>query len=271
MNLIQIGRFSRVTRLSVKALRRYADQGLLVPAMIDPSNGYRYYTYEQAREAELIRVLRSLDVPLSDIRRALQASDPQAFGSILGEQERRIESELAHQQRMLGFLRQLIDNQGALMPDTISIKHTPAHAAAVVRARATADTMADTVGASFAAIGAAIQASGATFAGPPFFTMSAPADDEPTEIEVGFPVAAPFTDRDAVMGIEVPAMTVAAAIHRGPYDQAGPVYQAIEAWIQEHGHAGVGAPREVYLNSPGDVASPEEYLTEIQFPISDPA
>lgn len=270
MNLIQIGRFSRVTRLSVKALRRYADEGLLVPATIDPSNGYRYYTYEQARDAELIRVLRSLDVPLSDIRRALQASDPQAFRSILGEQERRIENELAHQQRMLDFLRQLIDNKGVLMPYTISIKHTPAYAAAVLRIQATAATMSDTVAAGYARIGAAVQASGAVFAGPPFFTMAAPPDDEPTEIEIGFPVAAPFTDRDGVIGVDVPAMTVAAAIHRGPYDQAGPTYQAIESWIQEHGHAGVGAPREVYLNAPADVASPEDYLTEIQFPISTP-
>ncbi|HML49958.1 MAG TPA: GyrI-like domain-containing protein [Propionicimonas sp.] len=271
MNLIQIGRFSRVTRLSVKALRRYADEGLLVPAHIDASSGYRYYTYEQARDAELIRVLRSLDVPLSDIQRALQATDRQSFLTILSEHELRIQSELAHQQRMLGFLRQLINNEGVLMPYDISIKQTPAHFAAVVRADATAATMADTVGAGFAAAAAAIQASGAAFAGPPFFSMATPPDDEPAEIEVGFPVATAFTDRDGVIGVEVPAMVVAAAIHRGPYDQAGPVYQAIEAWIQAHGHAGVGAPREVYLNSPGDTTNPEDYLTEIQFPISTPA
>lgn len=270
MNLIQIGRFSQVTRLSVKALRRYADEGLLVPAAVDPSSGYRYYTYGQARDAELIRVLRSLDVPLSDIRRALQATDRQTFLAILSEQELRIETELAHQRRRLTFLRQLINNEGALMPYDISIKQIPAQFAAVVHADATAATMPDIIRDGFAAAAAAVQASGAVFAGPPFFSMSTPPDEDPTEIEVGFPVAAPFSDRDGVLGVEVPAMMVAAAVHRGPYDEVGPVYQTVWAWIQEHGHAGVGAPREVYLNSPADVASPEEYLTEIQFPISTP-
>lgn len=271
MNLIQIGRFSQVTRLSVKALRRYADEGLLIPAHIDPFSGYRYYTYEQARDAELIRMLRSLDVPLSDIRRALQTADRQAFLAILSEQELRIETELAHQRRMLAFLRQLINNEGALMPYDISIKQIPAQFAAVVRADATAATMPDIIRDGFTAAAAAVQASGAAFAGPPFFSMSTPPDEDPTEIEVGFPVAAPFTDRDGVLGVEVPAMMVAAAVHRGPYDEVGPVYQAVWAWIQEHGHAGVGAPREVYLNSPGDTTKPEDYLTEIQFPISTPA
>ena len=36
-NLIPIGRFSRMTRLSIKALRHYDELGLLVPAVVDPS------------------------------------------------------------------------------------------------------------------------------------------------------------------------------------------------------------------------------------------
>ncbi|GIE82066.1 hypothetical protein Aph02nite_80160 [Actinoplanes philippinensis] len=42
-DLIPIGRFSRMSRLSIKALRFYAEQGLIVPAWVDPSSGYRYY------------------------------------------------------------------------------------------------------------------------------------------------------------------------------------------------------------------------------------
>ena len=41
--LVPIGDFSRMTHLSVKALRFYHDQGLLEPARIDPSSGYRFY------------------------------------------------------------------------------------------------------------------------------------------------------------------------------------------------------------------------------------
>jgi DNA-binding transcriptional MerR regulator len=38
-----IGEFSLVTSVSIKALRLYHEKGLLIPAEIDPSSGYRYY------------------------------------------------------------------------------------------------------------------------------------------------------------------------------------------------------------------------------------
>ncbi len=61
--LVPIGRFSKVARLSVKALRRYDEQGLLRPALVDRDTGYRYYALSQALEAERIRLLRSLELP----------------------------------------------------------------------------------------------------------------------------------------------------------------------------------------------------------------
>jgi hypothetical protein len=39
---LSIGDFSRMTYLSVKALRRYHDLGPLVPATVDGFTGYRY-------------------------------------------------------------------------------------------------------------------------------------------------------------------------------------------------------------------------------------
>jgi len=41
VGLVPIGRFSKMTRLSVKALRLYDENGLLPPAHVDPSSGYR--------------------------------------------------------------------------------------------------------------------------------------------------------------------------------------------------------------------------------------
>ena len=68
-----IGGLARLSRLSLKALRRYDAEGLLVPAWVDPDSGYRYYSAEQVRTATTIALLRSLDVPLSTIREVLAA------------------------------------------------------------------------------------------------------------------------------------------------------------------------------------------------------
>lgn len=42
-NLMAIGEFSRRSGLSGKVLRADAEQGVLVPAAVDPESGYRNY------------------------------------------------------------------------------------------------------------------------------------------------------------------------------------------------------------------------------------
>lgn len=61
------GRFRAATRLSAKALRLYAEQGLLVPAYVDPQTGYRYYSAQQAPRARLIARLRQLGLSMARI------------------------------------------------------------------------------------------------------------------------------------------------------------------------------------------------------------
>jgi DNA-binding transcriptional MerR regulator len=70
-----IGDFSRMTHLSVKALRHYHDLGLLMPAEIDPASGYRFYEPSQVPVALVIRRFRDLGMPLEEIRQMLQAPD----------------------------------------------------------------------------------------------------------------------------------------------------------------------------------------------------
>lgn len=65
---LRAGEFGAAGRLSPKALRLYAEQGLLVPARVDPATGYRYYAPEQLPRARLIARLRRIGVPLARIR-----------------------------------------------------------------------------------------------------------------------------------------------------------------------------------------------------------
>jgi DNA-binding transcriptional MerR regulator len=115
-NLIPIGRFSRMTRLSVKALRRYDQLGLLVPALVDPSSSYRYYTYSQANRAEAIRILRRLDMPLEQIRELLESDDAAVAAKLLQVHRGRLEDELERQRRRLAFIERLIEREESVMP-----------------------------------------------------------------------------------------------------------------------------------------------------------
>lgn len=49
--MLTIGRFADATGPTAKALRHYDEIGLLVPAPVDPDNGYRYYDTAQIEDA----------------------------------------------------------------------------------------------------------------------------------------------------------------------------------------------------------------------------
>lgn len=72
-NLLSIGMFAEMTRLSLKALRLYDELDLLKPLHIDSQSGYRYYGIDQLSSARMIRNLRDMDMPLATIRQVLAA------------------------------------------------------------------------------------------------------------------------------------------------------------------------------------------------------
>lgn len=72
------------------------------------------------------------------------------------------------------------------------------------------------------------------------------------------------------LGIKrVPAKLVASAMHKGPYETIEPTYRELAQWVADEGYAMAGPPEELYYSDPA-VTPPEEYLTEILFPVRKP-
>ena len=95
---LSIGEVSKLTHLSVKALRHYHAVGLLVPAAVDPQSRYRRYDAAQTGDAQLIRRLRALDMPIDAIRDVVTAVDGAARDTAIAEHLARMEGELARTQ-----------------------------------------------------------------------------------------------------------------------------------------------------------------------------
>ncbi|MGP9680758.1 MerR family transcriptional regulator [Brachybacterium sp. AOP3-A1-3] len=66
--LLSIGELATASGLSPKALRMYAESGLLPPRRIDPFTGYRSYGADQVGRAQLIASLRGLGMGLARIQ-----------------------------------------------------------------------------------------------------------------------------------------------------------------------------------------------------------
>ncbi len=59
--MLKIGEFSKLSHLTVKALRFYEKKGLLIPVFIDPWTGYRFYETRQLEKAAKIKACRQLE------------------------------------------------------------------------------------------------------------------------------------------------------------------------------------------------------------------
>src|SRR5918998_285492 len=92
---VAIGEFSRLTHLTVKTLRHYHEQGLLVPYAVDEASGYRRYTVDQVPDALLIGRLRRLAMPLAEVRRVLDSTDTGQRDAAIAAHLFRMEAELS--------------------------------------------------------------------------------------------------------------------------------------------------------------------------------
>jgi effector-binding domain-containing protein len=266
-DLLPIGRFARATRLSVKALRHYDELGLLRPAFVDPSSGYRYYRPAQANQAEAIRILRSVDMPLEEIG-ALLADGGEPAAGYLRRHRERLEARLAEHRRMLAFLERLLDKEG-VMPYEVTVKQLPAQPVAATRTTTDLGHVSAAISTGVHAVLDELGRHGLTPAGPLQVVYHADQvldEESSAPIEICFPVAAPFEGSGEVYGTELAGGPAAVTVHRGPYAEIGPAYHTVSGWIADHGHELAGGPREVYLNVPGEVAE-ADLLTEVQWPI----
>jgi DNA-binding transcriptional MerR regulator len=252
-DLLPIGQFARLSRLSVKQLRHYDELGLLAPAHVDPDSGYRYYRRAQARQALSIGLLRSLDVPLPVVAAVLSGS----AGALGGVREAQ-EADLARRRRTLAALERVMAD--GLPATPVRVITEPARVVAV--SRETAAGPADVARATSAAIARLVR--DVQLTGPPLLTGLFP-----IELDDTFTVCAAVVVDHESAGVDVevlPGGTFACSTHVGPYDQIPLTAHAVLAWCAEHGHPLRGPVREVYVSDPATTA-PDQLVTHLMVPL----
>ena len=95
------------------------EAGLLEPALVDAESGYRYYSPAQVVRAEAIAVLRSLDLPLAEIRLLLRDPSDDTVVRVLAEHRLRLEERLSEARERLRRLDELAyEGRWTVVPET---------------------------------------------------------------------------------------------------------------------------------------------------------
>ena len=84
---------------------------------------------------------------------------------------------------------------------------------------------------------------------------------------VSMTVKGTYEDTEHVKFRTLPAIKVASCVIKGSYAQMGEATAAVASWINENGYHVNGPMFNIYHVSPNETQNPDEYVTELCFPI----
>ncbi|GAC1548318.1 MAG: MerR family transcriptional regulator [Herpetosiphon sp.] len=271
--MFKIGDFSRLSRVSVKALRYYDELGLLKPTLIDRWTGYRYYSAAQLPRLNRILAFKDLGLSLEQIAQLLDENPSVEYlRGILRLKQAELQQRVQAEQHRLALVEvrlNYIEQEGTMPEYEVVLKSVPEQLVAVVRETIpTWEHVGATFNRSFDEVIGYVQAHGGHITGLPFDRwLDREMPQTNMHVEAAIPIEAPIPESDRVkMATIEGAANMASVIHHGNFDGLSNAYQAILRWIEANGYQVCGHNRELYLQYDRD-DDPANYVTEIQFPV----
>lgn len=277
--MFRIGDFARLSRVSVKMLRHYADLGLLPPAWVDPETDYRYYSADQLPRLNRILAFKELGFSLAQVARLLDAElTAEQLRSLLLTRRSELEHYLQAGRARLNGVEQrltLLERDGGPPSYEVVLRAIAPEAVASIRARL--DTP-DRVERLFDEVETWATRRRCRAPQPPLLLYH-DQHDEP-EVEVAVPVlGAPRSAGNVTVHELPPVDTMACVVHTGSYATLVYALEALYGWCKVRNLSAVGPLRERYLRfgaAGTEMRVPHafltdldaEFVTELQLPVT---
>ena len=268
--MIKIGDFSKLSRISVRMLRHYDEIGLLMPCHVDQFTAYRYYNAEQLSAVSRIQALKDMGFSLSAIKEILLTyDDSESLRNYLRIQHSQAKQDAEAAERRLQLLENVLNRIGddIFMNYTVTIKEIPQRHVASLR-RVIPSYGDERI--LWEQMGSETGAQGMQMANP-YFSLAVFHDegykDADVDVEIQVAVAGTYKDTENVRFLTVPAVNVASSIMKGSYDQLTSVNEAIASWVTGNNYSFEGAMFLIYHVSPGHDPNPENWVTEVCYPV----
>jgi DNA-binding transcriptional MerR regulator len=263
---LSIGDFSRMTYLSVKALRRYHDMGLLVPADVDRQSGYRYYEATQVPVGQVIRRFRDLGMPLEQVKAVVQAPDASTRNELIVAHLRQMESALEQTQQTVASLRALLERpRTPISVEYRSVGATQALAIAEIVAMGDIEAW---WGEAFDELHHVLRSAKGERAGPDGALYASEFfEDERGEVVAFVPIAGSPEPSRRAQRREIPVAELAVTLHRGAFSELDQAYGALGTFVAEREIGVEGPIREHYIVSFDDTDDGSLHRTEVCWPV----
>ena len=269
--MLRIGEFSKLSRVSVRMLRHYDEIGLLKPAEIDPFTGYRYYSEDQLLTAGRIAALKDMGFGLAAIGEIIDCRDDcesmERFLRMKRAELQELSDRTAYRLRLLDTALERLRKDDCAMNFDVTLKHFPErHAATVRMTLASYDQeglLWSTMMSETAGMNLAFEEPGSCCVA----YLDKEYRETDIEVEAQRTVRGSYPDTEHVKFRTLPPVMVASATVKGPYALLNDAMAAVARWVDDNGYRFDGPAFNIYHVSPHDTDIPEEFVTEICYPV----
>lgn len=171
----------------------------------------------------------------------------------------------------LYHMKQESGSQGERMTYSVVKKEIAPQPVLVVRRRVPRTAIAATIGEVLPHVFVYAQQHGIALAGLPFtryveMSLGLVTMEPGMRIAGAAPTGLPKDEQ--VIADALPGGPAASTVHTGPYETLPDAYAAIQQWMEQQGLTPAGAPWECYLTDPAENPDPNQWKTEVFWPLS---
>jgi len=266
--VLKIGDFSKMSKVTIKALRYYEEVSLITPKYIDESNGYRYYESNQLIEVSRIISLKQIGLSIEEIKKIIVNHED--LKSILENKKIEIENTILEHSYQLSKINYLLKEKN--MKEEIFEKVVPS--CYVYYKDGKINEYSDIADFILKSGEECLKLNPDIKCAEPEYCYVNYLDGEYKEKNIKIRYAQtvvknkkPFKESKNIKFMTVPDTKCICIYHKGPYSEISKSYSKIIKYVEDNGFKINGYIRECYIDGVWNKDSEDDYLTEIQIPI----
>lgn len=260
--LYRIGMFAAMNRVTIKALRFYEEQNLLLPAYINYENGYRFYELSQIQDLHKITALKQAGFTLEEIQKLNNGCDENA---VLLKKKSELLSKIADLTKQLSIVETFLTKKADTISSPVLIKKIPKVTVAAMKS--TIESY-DDLFELMPKMGALMEKAGCECSMPEYCFTNYITTTGEIIIETCEAVVEAKPQLEDLYFKEFPEVQAACIFHKGSYNNLSQSYERLLNYIEENSYEICGDFRESYIDGVWNKSDESQWLTEIQIPVS---
>ncbi|AJY75402.1 MerR family transcriptional regulator [Paenibacillus beijingensis] len=277
--LYTIGHTARICGISIQTLRYYDKIGLVHPSHTDNQSNYRYYSNRDILQIKVVQDMKRLHFSLDQIGQIISSGGLEGLMAVMRDKHNETKDEIERLRQTAVSIEKRMDQIESLLRVNekfgtadflIDLKSLPARTVAFDRRRSECGMEASIV--RFTGLFGTIESHGLASQG---FMMTIyhenilTFDRSDSDLELCIPVSGGAPASLPFIRV-IPGGTYITAVYSGTPNEESckKIYRELTDWARTHGYCESGPAIEQYLVDLSQMLDPDEYIVELQLPVT---